>query len=435
MADLESSTLRPEAGSFAGTRQRSRPRVQTQLLLYQPRQQYELHHEADIPALEFGELMVEVLAIGLNPIDWKSAAYGFALPSLPCLNGREFVGRIVEKNVDPECGYKIGDLVLAVSTDYRDFRKSAFQQYAVVCCFNAIKVPQKVNPERVASLGVGFVAASIALGVCLGIDFPSFSHYPPLSLLSVAQGQPREEVPSDVAAEVFEGIPPSERPKARDWVLIYGASSVTAQLCIQLVKMAGLRVIAVADAKKHGDRLRALDADVIVDRADLDAAAREVASHAQGGLRFALDMVGKETAAWCQGVLDTCSRPPSPEPQAQQPRDDEPASQSSNQQSNGESRSANGVPVSHLVCMTGEPKTKLPHVRTHKVPIKLFHVNRRLGSRLSKWLYRLLDADALKIPETRVVDGGLSVVNSCLDLLKNGEVSGSRVVVRMNNVA
>jgi hypothetical protein len=52
---------------------RTRPKVQTQLLLHKPHQPYELYHEASIPTLEFGELMVEILAIGLNPIDWKSA--------------------------------------------------------------------------------------------------------------------------------------------------------------------------------------------------------------------------------------------------------------------------------------------------------------------------------------------------------------------------
>lgn len=49
------------------------PKVQQQLLLHAPRQPYQLHHEAEVPAMAFGELLVEVLAMGLNPIDWKSA--------------------------------------------------------------------------------------------------------------------------------------------------------------------------------------------------------------------------------------------------------------------------------------------------------------------------------------------------------------------------
>jgi len=49
------------------------PPHQSQLLLHQPKQPYQLARERDIPDLRFGELLVEVLAIGLNPIDWKSA--------------------------------------------------------------------------------------------------------------------------------------------------------------------------------------------------------------------------------------------------------------------------------------------------------------------------------------------------------------------------
>lgn len=151
-----------------------------------------------------------------------SRHYGFALPSLPCLNGREFVGRIVDKNVDPRCGLKTNDVVLAISTDYRDYRKSAFQQYAVVCCFNAMKIPDDVDPYQVASLGVGFIAASMSLGVCLGLEFPSFTSYAPLALLDLARQQEPDEVPNDVREEVFDALSDSEKPKAGDWILMYG---------------------------------------------------------------------------------------------------------------------------------------------------------------------------------------------------------------------
>jgi NADPH:quinone reductase-like Zn-dependent oxidoreductase len=112
--------------------------------------------------------------------------------------------------------------VLAISTDYRDFRKSAFQEYAVVCCFNAVKIPPAVNPFHVASIGVAFVAASMSLGICLGLDFPPFSKHPPLSLLSLAQQQEQDQIPPDVFDEIFHGISPDAKPQAGEWVLIYG---------------------------------------------------------------------------------------------------------------------------------------------------------------------------------------------------------------------
>jgi len=163
---------------------------------------------------------------------------------------------------------------------------------------------------------------------------------------------------------------------------------------------------------------------VVIDRTDLDAATREIKALAQGSLRFALDMVGDSTATWCQNVLASCcgSRYVPPETTADSSADG-PAREAGQRQTAGS--------LGHLVCLTGAPKSSVPSVRVHRVPIKLFHTNAQLGSRLSKWLYLLLDREILAPPEVRFVDGGLDVVNSALNLLKNGEVSGARVVVKM----
>jgi hypothetical protein len=51
----------------------SLPQSQTQVLLYEARTPYEIAHSRDLPITSPGELLVKVQAIGLNPIDWKSA--------------------------------------------------------------------------------------------------------------------------------------------------------------------------------------------------------------------------------------------------------------------------------------------------------------------------------------------------------------------------
>lgn len=70
-------------------------------------------------------------------------------------------------------------------------------------------------------------------------------------------------------------------------------------------------------------------------------------------------------------------------------------------------------------------------MRVHTVPVKLFHVNEELGCVLSYWLYHSLKSGAVVLPEAQVVDGGLEVVNSCLELMRSGEISGSRLVVKL----
>lgn len=49
------------------------PLTQRLLFLHGAGQAYQVHTEAQVPQLAFGELLVEIFAIGLNPIDWKSA--------------------------------------------------------------------------------------------------------------------------------------------------------------------------------------------------------------------------------------------------------------------------------------------------------------------------------------------------------------------------
>lgn len=48
-------------------------KTQTQLLLHKAGQPYKLSHWEKIPDFGPGEILVQVCAIGLNPIDWKSA--------------------------------------------------------------------------------------------------------------------------------------------------------------------------------------------------------------------------------------------------------------------------------------------------------------------------------------------------------------------------
>ncbi|RAL62449.1 hypothetical protein DID88_005015 [Monilinia fructigena] len=81
-------------------------------------------------------MLVAVEVVGLNPIDWKAPDFGFGLPSLPCISGRDFAGKVV-KPPRGNSRFRSGDIVMGISTDYRDSRKAAYQQYAVVSDFNA----------------------------------------------------------------------------------------------------------------------------------------------------------------------------------------------------------------------------------------------------------------------------------------------------------
>jgi NADPH:quinone reductase-like Zn-dependent oxidoreductase len=165
-------------------------------------------------------------------------------------------------------------------------------------------------------------------------------------------------------------------------------------MALQLAKLAGLRVIAVADLVRHGARLSQLGADLLVDRQDSSRAVEIIRGVTHGQLRFALDAVGKETAEFLQQAL----------------------------RQKDELRS-------HLVGLTGLPKEAAAGVRHHAVPIKIFHSTVPVGEPIMVWLEQLLEANVLAPPDVDVARGGLGGVNDALDQLKDGKASGKRIVV------
>jgi hypothetical protein len=115
---------------------------------------------------------------------------------------------------------------MAVSTDYRDSRKSAYQQYAVVPDFNACRLPSNVSGKAAAPLGVAFVAAALGLGICMGMDFLVAGGGPRgPNLLRIIQALSRDALPQDIRAECFDGIERSEGAKPGDWIAIWGGKA------------------------------------------------------------------------------------------------------------------------------------------------------------------------------------------------------------------
>lgn len=181
----------------------------------------------------------QVLAIGLNPIDWKAPyvkslhrcmlmnsltrrscrAFNFGIPSLPWINGRDLAGLVLKVPCE-NSRVRVGDIVLVPSTDYRDIRKAAFQEYAIATDFNAARIPSSTSIHASASLGVAFVASVLALGVSFGLDFSVLSRSPGPNLPQIINRLDRNDIPADIQDECFTSE--SERPQRGDWVAIWG---------------------------------------------------------------------------------------------------------------------------------------------------------------------------------------------------------------------
>lgn len=140
---------------------------------------------------------------------------------MPWINGRDLAGLVLQ--VPDKSRLRVGDIVLVPSTDYRDIRKAAFQEYAIATDFNAARIPSSTSISASASLGVAFVAAALALGVSLGLDFSLFKKSPGPNLVNVVNQLDEKKIPADILNECFAS---SDRPQRGDWIAIWGGKII-----------------------------------------------------------------------------------------------------------------------------------------------------------------------------------------------------------------
>jgi NADPH:quinone reductase-like Zn-dependent oxidoreductase len=401
------------------------PVTQRALVLYALRQPYKHTGDHPLPRIESErEILVKTEVIGLNPIDWKAPDYGFGIPQLPYVSGRECVGRILTPP-RRRSRFKEGDRILVVSTDYRDLRKAAFQEHVIVTDFNVARLPANISSESGAGVGVAFVAAALMLGVCAGVNFSDVLNGP--DLLDITRKVDPQRLPEDIRAECMSGIELTARARNGDYLAIWGGSSMTAYMTTQLARLAGLKVISILDSKKHAFKKYG-DPDLIVDSHDPQRAIAIVRSATSNSLHFGIDTVGRTTAETLLKCLHGAEKhkitleqqqTPTPPPTPHSDADSIPLSKQHEESC-------------HLIGLTGLPKVVPPQsTRFHSVPIKLFHEVPEIGGALMQWLEHLLEQGLIRPPDVVATDSGLENVNLALDRMRRGDISGGRSVIRV----
>ncbi|EAT81499.2 hypothetical protein SNOG_11000 [Parastagonospora nodorum SN15] len=357
-----------------------------------------------------------------------SRDFNFGIPTLPYIAGREFAGTVVKASDAGSSRIKDGDVIVVPSTDYRDLRKAAFQQYSVASSFNAIRIPKNISIRSGSILGVAFVSAALALGICMGLDFSSIEDGP--DLLSMVRSLEADQLPTDIRQECLHGISVADRAKADDFLVIWGGSSTCAHAAKQIARLAGLKIVSVVDNAKHGLRLSSNEAirpDLVVDSHDPQRAIEIINANTGSRARFGFDTIGKESAghlsrslANSKSTAPTLSRDGKVLEQAGAKLPSPPSTPL---------EKCSRTQKSHLVGLTGLPKSDVPEgVALHSVPIKLFHEVPEVGEALSAWCERLLVKGLLVPPDVVGTVDGLEGINAGLDRMRKREISGGRLV-------
>ncbi|KAL0059590.1 hypothetical protein AAF712_013641 [Marasmius tenuissimus] len=186
----------------------------------------------NIPSPADGEILIEIKAVALNPLDWKIQETGAYVQSYPAILGTSIAGNVVQLGEGAE-GFSVGDRVLFQGSLENDL--AGFQQFTKVSVEIAAKIPENLSYSQAASIPSGLATAAVGLfwtnnGAGLNPNFDKNVQYP------------------DQAA-----------------VVIGGASSV-GQYALQLLKFGGFSPIIAYASGHHTNFLKRLGATHIIDR-------------------------------------------------------------------------------------------------------------------------------------------------------------------------
>lgn len=115
-------------------------------------------HEIEKPSLKTGQILVQIKAFGINPIDWKlrrGDMQAFFPLTLPHTLGAEFAGIVVEV-ADKDAGFKVGDHVYGRA-------QHSYAEYVAVDTASVNIIPDFLDFVQAASLSSGSQVAYSAL--------------------------------------------------------------------------------------------------------------------------------------------------------------------------------------------------------------------------------------------------------------------------------
>ncbi|KAF6803239.1 zinc-binding dehydrogenase, partial [Colletotrichum musicola] len=205
---------------------------------------------APCPPLEPGQVYLRTEAVAINPSDTKMVG-DFVVPH--ALFGADYAGTVVSVGPDVE-GVEVGDRICGAQHSMHAATPfhGAFGRFNVTNGSVWLKLPPGWSTEAGASLGAGISTSGLAIRA-LGLPLPD------------------------------------EPQKAPARVLVYGGSTATGTIAIQLLKLANLIPIATCSPKNF-DLVKSRGVEETFDHHDPQCA-EKIRSYTSNELRYALDCV------------------------------------------------------------------------------------------------------------------------------------------------
>ncbi|KAK2596714.1 hypothetical protein QQS21_006229 [Conoideocrella luteorostrata] len=209
------------------------------------------------------QILIGCSFVGLNPSDTKMVEAGMPLDSVA---GLDFAGVVVSKGANRHTSVKVGDRVCGVALGYNreDSSTGAFAEYIVAEEHLVLPIPGNMSFEEAATLPVALLTAGMVM-------------YKTLALKCQPLCDSRH-------------------------FLVYGGSTTSGIIMIQLLRHSGFRPIAVCSPRNF-DLVRAAGAAAVYDYRSTTCAA-DILSLTKNKLVYAVDCItNSESMKICYGAL------------------------------------------------------------------------------------------------------------------------------------
>ncbi|KAF2477660.1 putative zinc-binding oxidoreductase ToxD [Lindgomyces ingoldianus] len=333
--------------------------------------------ETNIPRLRTpSDLLIKTVAVALNPSDWKHIDF----VDKPATVGCDYSGVVEEIGSAVTLPFKKGDRVWGCvhGSNVLDLDSGCFGEYVVSKADLVFRIPENMGFEEAATLGVGIVTVGQGLYQAMGLPWPDS----PL----------KEKVP----------------------ILIYGGSSAMGAFGIQFAKLSGFEVITTC-SQRNFEYVKSLGADVVFDYKSPSCGA-DIRNYTNDKLYYAWDTIGEGNAPQICGDALASSAPKGQKlyygtivfvPQS--PRPDVEMLFTIGYSAQGESFELMGMKFA------GKPEDY---------------------EFMKKWIAeaeKLLFEGKLRAHKPDVRPGGLDGILTGLKDMKNGKISGVKVVYRVGD--
>lgn len=324
-------------------------------------------------------LLARVNAVALNPTDWKHIANDLAAPN--GTSGCDFAGTVVSLPTDASKAFQVGDRIAAVThgANFNNPDDGCFAGYALVKADLAMKIPDNLSFEKAATLSLG--------------------------ISTLGQGLFQKGLKMSL---------PGDNNGEGESILIYGGSTATGSLSIQFAKLAGYNILTTCSKKNEGF-VRSLGADAVYNYNDSDVGTK-IREDTKNGLKLAWDCIGvPQSIAICAAALSS---------------DDTGCRYATTNTNVDKLPDRPGVKATHVFMYTIFDRAFDKKDAHFPASREDFEFARRVFDLTEKLLWE----GKLKTHPETVRPGGLDGVLQGMKDMKDGKVSGQKLVYRMADI-